>query len=73
MDEKIVKTLLSSYVENADTFISELKKHFTRKLPPGARLFSIDAISMYNNIDSVHSLQVVHDFFEPPPQNSWNI
>ena len=62
--KKIVQTLLPSYVKNADTLIDELKKHFTRKLPPGARLFSIDAISMYSNIDSVHGLQVIHNFFE---------
>ena len=78
--KKIVQTLLPSYVENADTLIDKLKKHFTRKLPPGARIFSIDAISMYSNIDSVHGLQVINNFFEyfkdklPKhfPQNSSN-
>ena len=61
--KKIVQTLLPSYVKNADTLIDDLKAKFTR-LPAGARLFSINAISMYSNIDTVHGLQVVHDFFE---------
>ena len=61
--KKIVQTLLPSYVKNANTLIDDLKAKFTR-LPAGARLFSIDAISMYSNIDTVYGLQVVHNFFE---------
>ena len=62
--KKIVQTLLPSYVKNANTLIDELKHHFKRKLPPGAQLFSIDAISMNGNIDSIHGLQVINNFFE---------
>ena len=34
------------------------------QLPKGARLFSIDAIGMYNNIDTTHGLEVVKTFIE---------
>ena len=62
--KKIVQALLPLYVKNADQLIDKLKDKLKHKIPPGCRLFSIDAISMYSNIDTVHGLQVIHNFFE---------
>ena len=62
--KKIVHKVLPSYVKNAESLIDSLQACFPSKLPPGAMLFSIDAVSMYSNIDTDHGIQVVKDFFE---------
>ena len=62
--KKIVHQVLPSYVKNADSLIDSLQDCFPSKLPPGSMLFSIDAVSMYSNIDTDHGIQVVKDFFE---------
>jgi hypothetical protein len=39
--------------------MTELRRTFPNGLPPGARLFSVNAISMYSNIDTQHRIQVL--------------
>ena len=62
--KKIVHSILPTYLKNADTLIEELGTKFPSKLPASARLFSIDAIGMYSNIDTDHGITVARNFFE---------
>jgi hypothetical protein len=39
--------------------MKELQQTFPNGLPPGARLFSVDAIGMYSNIDTNHGIDVL--------------
>jgi hypothetical protein len=43
----VVRTILPTYIRDADHLMKEL------------RLFSVDAIGMYSNIDTVHSIDVL--------------
>ena len=61
--EKDRKRILPSYLPNVETLIESLNTQFPTGLPTGARLFSIDAVAMYSNIDTEHGLQVCRDFF----------
>ena len=61
--KKIVHSILPTYLKNADTLIDELSTKFPSKLPASARLFSIDAIGMYSNIDTDHGIAVARSFF----------
>jgi hypothetical protein len=36
--------------------MNELRRTFPHGLPPGARLFLVDAIGMYSNIDTDHGI-----------------
>ena len=60
--KKVVQKILPTYIKNANTLINELEKTFQGKLPPGARLFSVDTIGMYSNICSDHGIEVAQDF-----------
>ena len=62
--KRIVRTLLPSYLPNVETLISSLQEKFPSGIPTGGKLFSIDAISMYSNIDTDHGIAVVKEFFE---------
>ena len=62
--KKIVREILPSYLPNIETLIESLNTQFPTGLPTGARLFSIDAVAMYSNIDTEHGLQVCRDFFD---------
>jgi len=70
--KKIVHSILPTYLKNADTLINELDSQFTSQLPISTRLFSIDAIGMYSNIDTDHSVTVARNFLSeirrPPPR-----
>ena len=61
--KRIVQSLLPSYMKNADTLIDKLNTAFPHKIPTGAKLFSIDAVGMYSNIDTKHGIEVVNTFF----------
>jgi hypothetical protein len=39
--------------------MNDLRRTFPNGLPPGARLFSVDAIGMYSNIDTNHGINVL--------------
>jgi hypothetical protein len=47
---------IPSYINNSTELIKELKQ---LQLPPGARVFTADATSMYTNIDTVTGLQAL--------------
>jgi hypothetical protein len=57
--KKVVRTMLPTYIRNADHLMTELRRTFPNGLPPGARLFSVDAIGMYSNIDTDHGIDVL--------------
>ena len=51
-------------VRNINIVCYELLRKFTELqrlgiLPPNARLFTVDATSMYTNIDTAHAIQVI--------------
>jgi hypothetical protein len=52
--KKIVGTLLPTYIKDAEHLICSLHETFPNGLPPGAKLFSVDAVGMYSNIDTNH-------------------
>jgi hypothetical protein len=57
--KKIVGTLLPTYIKNAEHLIRSLPETFLNGLPPGAKLFSVDAVGMYSNIDTNHGVKVL--------------
>jgi hypothetical protein len=52
---------IPSYIKNSTELLKELKPII---LPPGAKLFTADASSMYTNIDTPTGLQVLTNLFE---------
>jgi hypothetical protein len=57
--KKVVRTILPTYIRDADHLMKELRRTFPHGLPPGARLFSVDAIGIYSNIDTNHGIDVL--------------
>ena len=51
--------LLPTYMKDSEQLQQSLLKTFPNGLPPNARLFSVDAVSMYSNIDTAHGLEVI--------------
>jgi hypothetical protein len=51
--------LLPTYMKDSEQLQRSLSKAFPNGLPPNARLFSVDAVSMYSNIDTAHGLDVI--------------
>lgn len=60
----LVQDILITYIISSDQLINTLMQRFPSGLPAGAKLFSIDAVGMYANIDTDHGIQVVTDFME---------
>jgi hypothetical protein len=59
--KKIVSKLIPTFVRDSKHLISELTTTFPHGLPPpGAKLFSVDAIVMYSNIDTPHGIDVLN-------------
>jgi hypothetical protein len=48
-----------TYICHAEDLQKELKKSFPNGLPPNAKLFSVDAVGMYKNIDTPHGIEVL--------------
>jgi hypothetical protein len=57
--KKIVGKLLPTYIKDAEHLIRSLHETFPNGLPPGAKLFSVDAVGMYSNIDTDHGVTVL--------------
>jgi hypothetical protein len=57
--KKVVRTILPTYIRDADNLMKELRRTFLHGLPHGARLFSVDAIGMYSNMDTDHGIDVL--------------
>jgi hypothetical protein len=54
-----VSEILPTFVRDLAHLISELTRNFPYGLPPGAKLFSVDAVGMYSNIDTPHGIEVL--------------
>ena len=52
-----LKPLIHSYVRNNNELLDILSD--LDYLPPGARLFTSDAVSMYTNIDTPHAIETI--------------
>jgi len=63
LDYKMKELLphIKAYIKNSTEVIIDLKD---LHLPPNAKLFSADAVSMYTNIDTVSGIQAMSDFLE---------
>lgn len=52
-------TKLASYLRDVEHLLKDLATEFPNGLPPNARLFSMDAVGMYANIDTDHGIEQV--------------
>jgi len=62
MLKRLVQDVLKSYIISSDQLVYQLTKKFPNRLPYGAKLFSIDAVGMYINIQTKHAVKVVEKF-----------
>lgn len=60
--KKVVKDLVPTYIKDSDQLIKELTAAFPNGLPPGAKLFSVDAVGMYSNIETDHGIDVIRQW-----------
>lgn len=65
--QQIVSTL--DYVAKSSTSVAT-DLHTLENLPPGTQLFTMDAVSMYTNIDTQHALAEIASFLESPDFNN---
>jgi hypothetical protein len=57
--KKVVGELLPTYIKDAEHLMRSLLQTFPNGLPPGGKLFSIDAVGMYSNIDTDHGIDIM--------------
>jgi hypothetical protein len=57
--KNMVGSILPTYICNAEHLIKELHTTFPNGLPKMAKLFSVDAMATYSNIDTDHGVQVL--------------
>ena len=55
-----LKTNVASYIKNSYSLI--LKLHRLHRVPPGARVFTSDAVSMYTNIDPEEGIETIKKY-----------
>jgi hypothetical protein len=60
----VESNLLPTYMKDSEQLQCSLLKAFPNGLPPHARLFSVDAVAMYSNIDTAHGLSVIADWLQ---------
>ena len=51
-----LKHSVPTYIKDGQQVLDELRE---LNIPPGSKLFTCDANSMYNNIDTEHSIEVI--------------
>ena len=64
MLKRLVQDFLDSFIISADQLEYKLTKRFPDKLPNRAKLFSIDVVGMYININTVHAIKVVEKIID---------
>ena len=57
-----LKPLLTCYIKNSSQLLNNLSNLGT--LPPNARLFTADAVSMYTNIDTDNAIEVISNWLD---------
>jgi hypothetical protein len=57
--KKIVRSILPTYLRDTEDLMRKLEERFPNGLPAGAKLFSVDAVGMYANIDTNHGVEVL--------------
>jgi hypothetical protein len=55
----VVGSFLPTHMKDSIELQQSLMDTFPNGLPPNAKLFSVDAVGMYANIDTSHGLQVI--------------
>ncbi|EJK44842.1 hypothetical protein THAOC_36589 [Thalassiosira oceanica] len=53
-----LKPFVPTYIKDSHDLLAKLRN--IGGLPPNARLFTADAVSMYTNIDTEHAIRVIH-------------
>jgi hypothetical protein len=64
----VVGKLLPTYIKDAEHLMRSLRETFPNGLPPGAKLFSVDAVGMYSNIDTDHGVEVMTRWLTQYPE-----
>jgi len=57
-----LRHLIPTYIKDSSQLLGKLAD--LGELPPTARLFTADAVSMYTNIDPDHAIQVIGEWFD---------
>ena len=57
--KKVVGSILPTYIRDAKHLIWELHTTFPNGLPKTAKLFSVNAVALYSNIDTDHGIEVL--------------
>ena len=57
-----LRSQVHSYLQDSSHLLRLLNEF--GQLPPGARLFTADAVGMYTNIDTTHGIQVIDDWID---------
>ncbi len=57
--KKVVGNLLLTYIKDAEHIMQSLHETFPNGLPPGAKLFLVNAVGMYSNINTNHGIDVM--------------